>query len=490
MKLSNKILRDGVLFVLLLSIPTYFLAYYYSLNQMKSEREILIKKQVSVFKGAIGEALWNLDGPYIKQILSAFSSNEGVHSLFLLDDNYRLVSEISNVTSVEKSEKLIENDITNFREYKKNYADEYVVMHVVNSSKKILAVTFYKDNQGHHQIVGYLFLKYHFKDLREKAQKNVLFILFIVLSIFLILFVTAFLYLQRIILKPLSKLEGGMSRIIKTYDVQIDNHSEIYEITSLINTFNKMTEDLRNSAEIINNQQSQMITISKMSSLGEMAAGVAHEINNPLMIIGGYLDKTYRVILNDENKYSEIKVSIEKAIKGVQRVSKIISGLRTFARNATNDPKLTASVAKILNETIELCRERFKHGHVRLDIPADVNLNILCRESQISQVLLNLLNNAFDAVSQLNLEDKWVRVDIENDGDKVFIKIIDCGWGIPSEVAEKILLPFFTTKEIGKGTGLGLSISVGIIEEHGGNLYYDSKAPNTTFVIELPLYKS
>lgn len=251
-----------------------------------------------------------------------------------------------------------------------------------------------------------------------------------------------------------------------------------------------MGEEQQHSASIINAQQLKMINISKMSSLGEMAAGVAHEINNPLMITRGYLDKIQKTVNTDLEKYSEISTAVEKAITGVMRVAKIVAGLRSFARNGNNDPMASVDLEKILSETLEMCVERFKHGEIALQTTNLGKVKILCRESQISQVFLNLLNNAFDAVAEIEVENKWVKLQVEEDktnSGKIVIRIIDCGKGIPEDVAKKVLEPFFTTKETGKGTGLGLSISVGIIEDHSGRLYLDTKHPNTCFVIELPV---
>ncbi len=111
----------------------------------------------------------------------------------------------------------------------------------------------------------------------------------------------------------------------------------------------------------------------------------------------------------------------------------------------------------------------------------------MARPTQISQVLLNLLNNSFDAIEER--AEKWIRVRFEINSNKkiLIIKVTDSGDGIPNEIVHKMMNPFFTTKDIGKGTGLGLSISKGIIEEHGGHLIYNAQSKNTEFVVELPI---
>ncbi|HEX4924120.1 MAG TPA: ATP-binding protein, partial [Bdellovibrionales bacterium] len=111
-------------------------------------------------------------------------------------------------------------------------------------------------------------------------------------------------------------------------------------------------------------------------------------------------------------------------------------------------------------------------------------LVIACRPTQISQVLLNLLNNAHDAVAEQT--EKWVKLDVRDLGDSVELSVTDSGAGIPPEIQEKIMQPFFTTKQIGEGTGLGLSISKGLVDSHHGQLRLDAKSKNTRFVVLLP----
>lgn len=131
------------------------------------------------------------------------------------------------------------------------------------------------------------------------------------------------------------------------------------------------------------------------------------------------------------------------------------------------------------------CRERFKHHGIELSLESTTSeFAVECRPTQISQAILNLLNNAFDAVE--NLAEKWVRVSVKDMGVALTVAVTDSGKGIPKNIRNKILQPFFTTKEVGKGTGLGLSISRGIVAGHGGQLFIDASAPNTSFVIRLP----
>jgi C4-dicarboxylate-specific signal transduction histidine kinase len=169
----------------------------------------------------------------------------------------------------------------------------------------------------------------------------------------------------------------------------------------------------------------------------------------------------------------------------VERIAKIIQGLRSFSRNADSDPMEKTQISQIVKETLELCSERFKNQSVDLQVNCAIETKIECRPTQISQILMNLLGNGFDAAE--NLQEKWVRLDVSSTPDSVIISIMDSGKGIGPQVAAKMMQPFYSTKEVGKGTGLGLSISKRIVEEHHGLLSYDSSSHHTRFVLQLPI---
>jgi signal transduction histidine kinase len=234
----------------------------------------------------------------------------------------------------------------------------------------------------------------------------------------------------------------------------------------------------------LRDQRMQMISAAKMSSLGEMAGGIAHEINNPLAIIAGKAGLMKLRLSRPDIDLEVLRKDLSKIEDTANRISRITNGLRTFSRTSEQDPMTVESLKKIFDDTVELCSERFRQNNIDLQIDVPENLKAKCRAVQLSQVFMNLFGNAFDAVEKL--EDPWVRVDVAQFSNKVQIRFTDAGNGIPIETLGKIMDPFFTTKPAGRGTGLGLSISSTIVEEHGGRIFYDDSSKNTCFVVELP----
>jgi C4-dicarboxylate-specific signal transduction histidine kinase len=235
----------------------------------------------------------------------------------------------------------------------------------------------------------------------------------------------------------------------------------------------------------IQEAQAMRVNSLKLVTLGEMAAGIAHELNNPLAVIQGLAWITMTKLKSNDLTNEKIEENMGKIVKMTERSSKIINGLRVFARDTNEDPMEKIEISNVIEETLELCRSRIQNRGIRLDIEADGQFHSWGRPIQISQVILNLLNNATDAIEGEN--DPWIRISVRGINEQWEVSVIDCGKGIPAEIVEKIMSPFFTTKPPGKGTGLGLSIASGILKSHGGDFWYDTSASNTTFRFTLPM---
>ncbi len=236
---------------------------------------------------------------------------------------------------------------------------------------------------------------------------------------------------------------------------------------------------------LLDRQRSQIVESAKLKALGEMAGGIAHEINNPLAIIQSYAGILRSRALKGVISADSVLDAAERINNVVVRISKIVKNLRSFAKDGEGESYQTVEVLGLVEDTLSFCRERIKnHGVELLVAPIAPALMVKCKPVSVSQVLLNLLTNAFDAVEESSV--KWIRIDVETSERCVSISVTDSGGGVPEYLREKIFVPFFSTKETGKGTGLGLSLSRGIAESMGGSLVIDQEAANTRFVLSLP----
>lgn len=244
-----------------------------------------------------------------------------------------------------------------------------------------------------------------------------------------------------------------------------------------------VVQDLTEAKE----NQAKILTSAKMATLGEMASNIAHEINNPLAVIYAFTHKIKKQLSTGAPDKSDILTSVDKINTTVNRISKIIKGLRFFARETDNMESEPLEVKSVVTETLDICHEKMKNHGVRIDVSIEEGLVVSGQSVQLSQVFMNLISNSFDAI--MGLPEKWISVTSESYANTVLLRFSDSGTGIPSHIAENMMRPFFTTKEVGKGTGLGLSVSKGIVENHGGKFVYEIYRGQTSFLIELPRYK-
>lgn len=272
-----------------------------------------------------------------------------------------------------------------------------------------------------------------------------------------------------------TKTNSGKIKTVEAYGESIKDENGA--VVGLFGTCQDVSERVE-AQNLLEKEKMKNIHSSKLASLGELSAGVAHEINNPLAIISGmsYMIKTK---IQDEDLINKI-TTIDKS---VERISKIVQGLKKFSRTSDNSNKKKVNIANVLIEAVDLVKIK----STRMDIPIELNVqeNLICfiNEIEIGQVFINLLNNGLDAVKSQS--QRWIKVNCYEEYSKIKIQIIDSGNGISDLNSDKIFEPFFTTKEVGSGTGLGLSISKGIIEDHCGLLFLNKNQTNTCFEIHL-----
>jgi signal transduction histidine kinase len=235
-------------------------------------------------------------------------------------------------------------------------------------------------------------------------------------------------------------------------------------------------------------QEKLLLENEKLSTLGELASSIVHEIKNPLMLIdieAKYIAKT----LDKENiKIEIVDKKLNKISEMSKRINKISTTITTYSRNSQQDPFEKINILKILEESIYITNLKAAKSNVKIEYNSS-SIELMCRQHQIEQVLINLINNSIDAIE--DFEEKWIKLTVEkvNHELKEWLRITieDCGLGIAKENIDSIFTSFYTSKKAGKGTGLGLSVAQKIIESHQGKIFYDRESFHTKFIIELPL---
>jgi PAS domain S-box-containing protein len=235
--------------------------------------------------------------------------------------------------------------------------------------------------------------------------------------------------------------------------------------------------------EELKHAQAQLVQSAKLAAVGELAAGVAHELNNPLTSILGFAELLAWHADPGDRAYQELLIIADEA----RRARDIVCDLLDFSRQAESFPEM-ADVNQVLRETLNLLRRQIGHSGVNLAERYAPDLPLLSLAiGRMKQVFLNLIANALQAMPQ----GGWLTISTERIEQEVVVQVVDTGIGIPQELMARLFEPFFTTKPIGQGTGLGLSVSLGIVQEHDGRITVESQVGmGSRFTVWLPLNAS
>jgi two-component system NtrC family sensor kinase len=290
------------------------------------------------------------------------------------------------------------------------------------------------------------------------------------------------LYLGNTIIKRIRILKRATVAIASgnlDYKLSPDN---ISGFNILDEAFNEMAKSLKEHNDQLQKMHYQLSITERITALGQMAAGVAHEINNPL---GGILLYS-NIILEDVGEDSPFKENIQKIIYQTNRCKEIVQSLLDFARTPTGD-LISLQINQIINTSLKLVRDQAMFHGIEIEMNLAKDLPEVKGDiSRLEEVFLNLFINAADAMKsggKLTITTKLRKK------DTVLITVADTGKGIDVKYISHIFEPFFTTKEPGQGTGLGLSIAYGIIRKHKGTIDVKCKpGKGTTFIISLPAY--
>lgn len=274
------------------------------------------------------------------------------------------------------------------------------------------------------------------------------------------------------------------------FDIEIVSVGEDEESCFLIRA--KQVDDIRRTHRQLKDSQNALLYSERMAALGEMANGVAHEINNPLAIING---SAYVLQTKFKQAYEMDEAEAEACAKFLttitttcKRVSSIVSGLRVFAsarknRECTN---IVTELFPVIEEVQEHYRERFNNSGIEFsEQDCEKDIKVYVQKNHLTQALMNLLNNSIEVTRGREAPKVFLQYEVTEKVAKILV--IDNGPGVPKTVANRIFEPFYSTKKHQKiGIGLGLSVAKGLIESQGGRLYLNSEGELTTFVIEIP----
>lgn len=246
-------------------------------------------------------------------------------------------------------------------------------------------------------------------------------------------------------------------------------------------------EELELSNIEIKNSTEKLIQASRFEALGDMAQGLAHEINNSTMVILGSAQQVERELRKESILSQKNEKRIQNVVEAVLRMKIIIDGLKFFSQEIEKTDKVPTPLSQIIERTLQYAQEMLRAHHVALKVHPFSETIIPCQPFQITHILFNLLKNADEAMKKLPADKRWIEFSAREDDHYIFFRVSNGGEKIPPEQRKKLFQPFYTTKEVNTGTGLSLSSARGLARDHGGEIYFDTEAEFTTFILKLPL---
>ncbi len=344
----------------------------------------------------------------------------------------------------------------------------------------------FASSRGYQNFKGFSWSALVFQDARQafipvsELQRRIFTIVF--LAVFLSLAVS-FVVAQGIV-RPLKVLTDVVIQISRKKDLSQRVHvSSKDELGQLANAFNQMISDLDKANQEKNLAEQIALQSQKMSAVGQLAAGVAHEINNPLGVILGFAQGVIKRI----EAGSMLEMPLKSIEREALRCKQLVQNLLTFSR-AGKTEKQDIDINEKIESSLSLVMAQTKVKNIQLVRELEPGIpKLFANGSQIQQIIVNLSNNAMDAMPNGGtLTVRTNKTKLENK-DMIQIEIQDTGTGIPNDVQQKIFEPFFTTKEVGKGTGLGLSLVYEVVQKHDGQIRVESEVgKGTLFRIDLP----
>lgn len=247
----------------------------------------------------------------------------------------------------------------------------------------------------------------------------------------------------------------------------------------------KYKSELEKHLKVVQKQKSQLLESSKNAQLGEMASGIAEEINYPVSTMRSFAEDLGKILSNSDLEKENIRHSALEITSIVGQIAAIVKSMRTLSRDGSKDIFEPSNFVSILSDSMIFFREKLRKNQIKLTVNCPYqSIPLNCRSVQICQMLINILNNSSEAVKKSE-SNKWIEIEVVDHSEKITILISDSGGPIDAEIRDKMMLPFFSTKPSGEGTGLGLSVASSIAKDHRGTLIFNQNHPDTQVVIEI-----
>lgn len=273
---------------------------------------------------------------------------------------------------------------------------------------------------------------------------------------------------------------GSQRSLVKRIESKIADREKIF---LLIGSLLENDEAIITGVDVteLEGLKNQVQFNEKLVTLGELFAGIVHDMNNPLTLIEGHIFRIKKLYPNE----AALHESLDKVSLSVKKISKLTKSVRIFARNESGKGDFQEKLNTLFEEALAMLEHRLMQFQVDID-PQFKNFLFQGNCTEIFRVFLNLLSNSVDALQEASAEAKWIKISLNEDMTDIYLTFTDGGNGIPESVQKRLFEPFYTTKAVGKGTGMGLSLSRKIARDHDGDLVLDQSCPHTTFVMRIP----
>lgn len=468
-KLLLSILLASMAVTGIITSLNYYFQYESRLENLHSTLEHLIDSS----NASLSRSLWNLDDQHLRVQANSMVDIRHIVGVVILDEDGKTYYEIKKG--------LFDNE-----ENLKMTTPLFV--EVDNGRKQIGTISLYATKKFiYEQLIDDLLMFLSWQIIKT-------FLITITMLFIFRYFVTNHLenivsYLQKLDLSSANPKKLTLERHKQDKDELSYLELSINQMVGRVKELNaKQRETIKEQEKTIYLQKAASINSSRLASLGEMAANIAHEINNPLTILSFCSKKIGWFVEQDEFNKERLSHFSSMISRTILRMVRTVEGLKKLSRDAQNDDATSVSVKEIIQGVNDTCCFSIAYKGINFETSIDDATNeisVNCREVQVSQILVNLLNNSVEAIRKD--ESPWIKLDVLRESDHLIISVEDSGNGISKEIEHKIFEPFYTTKDIGVGTGLGLSISAKMARENDGELYLDRHGSNTKFVLKLPI---